>query len=95
MLSPACRRGTTRVASCRSLGSWSFRATDMRRSADLLSAWFPDLPDAAAEAIFLDGPRLHLSASTLRARAAAGRSLRYLVPDAVCAHIEDHALYRA
>ena len=64
-------------------------------SADLLRAWFPDLPDAAAEGIFLDGPRLRLSASTLRARAAAGRSLRYLVPDAVRAHIEDHALYRA
>jgi nicotinate-nucleotide adenylyltransferase len=63
-------------------------------SAASLSAWFPDLPDAATEAIFLDGPRLHLSASTLRARAAAGRSLRYLVPDAVRAHIEDHALYR-
>ena len=29
------------------------------------------------------------------ARAAAGRSLRYLVPDAVAAYIGDHALYRA
>ncbi len=60
-----------------------------------LAAWFPDLPDAASRAIFLDGPRLHLSASALRERVAAGRSLRYLVPDAVRAHIEDHALYRA
>jgi nicotinate-nucleotide adenylyltransferase len=64
-------------------------------SAASLTAWFPDLPDAATAAIFLDGPRIHLSASTLRARAATGRSLRYLVPDAVRAHIEDHALYRA
>jgi nicotinate-nucleotide adenylyltransferase len=63
-------------------------------SAGSLTAWFPDLPDAATSAIFLDAPRLDLSASTLRARAAAGRSLRYLVPDAVRAHIEDHALYR-
>jgi nicotinate-nucleotide adenylyltransferase len=60
-----------------------------------LSAWFPDLPEAATRAVFLDGPRLHLSASALRRRVAAGRSIRYLVPDAVRAHIEDHALYRA
>ena len=48
----------------------------------------------AERVVFLDGPRLRLSASDLRERAAAGRSLRYLVPDAVAAHIEDHGLYR-
>jgi nicotinate-nucleotide adenylyltransferase len=42
----------------------------------------------------LEGPRIRLSASELRARAAAGRSLRYLVPDAVAAYIDDHGLYR-
>jgi nicotinate-nucleotide adenylyltransferase len=52
---------------------------------------FPDLVDRV---IFLDGPRIRLSASELRERAAAGRSLRYLVPDAVAAYIDDHALYR-
>jgi nicotinate-nucleotide adenylyltransferase len=52
------------------------------------------LPDLADRAIFLDGPRLRLSASELRARAAAGRSLRYLVPDAVAAYIGDHGLYQ-
>jgi nicotinate-nucleotide adenylyltransferase len=52
------------------------------------------LPDLAGRAIFLDGPRLRLSASELRGRAAAGRSLRYLVPDAVAAYIGDHGLYR-
>jgi len=52
------------------------------------------LPDLADRATFLDSPRLRLSASDLRARAAAGRSLRYLVPDAVAAYIGDHALYR-
>ncbi len=41
------------------------------------------LPDFADRATFLDGPRLRLSASDLRARVAAGRSMRYLVPDAV------------
>lgn len=58
---------------------------------DFLAAHFPDL---AHRAIFLDGPRIRLSASGLRDRAAAGRSLRYLVPDAVAAYIGDHDLYR-
>ena len=53
-----------------------------------------DFPGFEDRVVLLDGPRLRLSASDLRARAAAGRSLRYLVPDAVAAHIEDHALYR-
>jgi nicotinate-nucleotide adenylyltransferase len=48
----------------------------------------------ADRATFLDGPRLRMSASELRERAAAGRSLRYLVPDAVAAYIGDHGLYR-
>jgi len=52
------------------------------------------LPDLADRATFLDGPRLRVSASDLRSRAAAGRSLRYLVPDAVLAYIGDHGLYQ-
>jgi nicotinate-nucleotide adenylyltransferase len=44
---------------------------------------------------FLDSPRLKLSATEIRERVAAGRSIRYLVPDAVIRYIEDHALYRA
>jgi nicotinate-nucleotide adenylyltransferase len=59
---------------------------------DFLARHFPDL---AHRAIFLDGPRIRLSASVLRDRAAAGRSLRYLVPDAVAAYIGDHGLYRS
>jgi nicotinate-nucleotide adenylyltransferase len=49
---------------------------------------------AAGRVTLLEGPRLRLSATELRGRAAAGRSLRYLVPDAVAAYIGDHALYR-
>jgi nicotinate-nucleotide adenylyltransferase len=52
------------------------------------------LLELADGATFLDGPRLRMSASELRDRAAVGRSLRYLVPDAVAAYIGDHALYR-
>jgi nicotinate-nucleotide adenylyltransferase len=52
-----------------------------------------DGPLAGARVAFLDGPRIRLSASEIRERAAAGRSIRYLVPDAVAAYIGDHSLY--
>ena len=64
---------------------------------------FPDLDEATVarlvpgtrpRVVILDGPRLRLSASAIRRRAAAGRSVRYLVPDAVATYIGDHALYR-
>ncbi len=42
---------------------------------------------------FLAGPLLPISGSVVRRRAAAGRSVRYLVPDAVAAYIADHQLY--
>jgi nicotinate-nucleotide adenylyltransferase len=58
---------------------------------DFMAEHFPDL---AERVVFLDGPRMRLSASELRSRAAAGRTLRYLVPDAVAAYIDHHALYR-
>lgn len=43
----------------------------------------------------LEGPRLGLSSTSVRARVAAGRSIRYLVPPAVARYIDDHGLYRA
>lgn len=43
---------------------------------------------------WLSNPALDLASSTLRARAAAGRSLRHLVPDAVARYVERHGLYR-
>ena len=51
------------------------------------------LPDLADRVAYLDGPRIRLSASELRQRVATGRTLRYLVPDAVAAYIGDHGLY--
>jgi nicotinate-nucleotide adenylyltransferase len=42
----------------------------------------------------LDNPELALSSSQVRACVAAGRSVRYLVPDAVAAYIARHRLYR-
>ena len=52
---------------------------------------FPGFEDRVS---FLESPRLKLSATEIRERVAAGRSIRYLVPDAVIRYIEDHALYR-
>ena len=42
---------------------------------------------------FLPGPRLPISGSVIRRRVAAGRSIRYLVPDAVARYIAQHRLY--
>ena len=60
-------------------------------TAAFMDTEFPEFKDRVT---YLDGPRMRLSASELRTRAAAGRTLRYLVPDAVAAYIDDHALYR-
>jgi nicotinate-nucleotide adenylyltransferase len=51
-------------------------------------------PDLAPHVDVVDGPALDLSSTELRARIGAGRSVRYLVPDAVRAYIDDRALYR-
>jgi nicotinate-nucleotide adenylyltransferase len=52
------------------------------------------LPGLGARAVWFDMPRLDISATDLRRRAAKGRSLRYLVPPAVEAYIAQHGLYR-
>ncbi|MBI2300577.1 MAG: nicotinate (nicotinamide) nucleotide adenylyltransferase [Armatimonadetes bacterium] len=39
-------------------------------------------------------PRLEIASSDVRAEVAAGRSIRYLVPDTVAAYIAKHRLYR-
>ncbi len=58
------------------------------------SAWFTArFPDRGDRVRFLSGPLLPISGSVVRRRAAAGRSVRYLVPDAVAAYIAQHSLY--
>jgi nicotinate-nucleotide adenylyltransferase len=58
-------------------------------------SWLEEhFPGVEARIVELDAPRLRLSATDIRARVAAGRSIRYLVPDAVIDYIEDHDLYR-
>jgi nicotinate-nucleotide adenylyltransferase len=51
------------------------------------------LAGAAERVRFFDMPRLDVSSSLLRRRAAAGLPLRYLVPDAVAAYVEREGLY--
>ena len=69
------------------------------RLATLVVAERPGAPsapnDGSSSLLVFDAPRLDISARELRARAARGRSLRYLVPDPVWRHIEARGLYRA
>lgn len=51
-------------------------------------------PGRESRVRFLPGPLLPISGSVVRRRVAAGRSVRYLVPDAVARYIADHHLYR-
>lgn len=52
------------------------------------------LHETAAGAIFVaDMPALEISATDIRRRCAEGRSIRYLVPDAVAHHIQTNQTY--
>ena len=53
------------------------------------------LAGAAERVRFFDMPRIDVSSSLIRRRVAAGRPVRYLVPDAVAGYIEREALYRS
>ena len=44
---------------------------------------------------FFDMPRLDISSSLIRRRVAAGRSIRYYVPDPVASYIAEAGLYRS
>jgi nicotinate-nucleotide adenylyltransferase len=49
--------------------------------------------DVSDRLTFFDMPRMDISSSEVRRRVAAGRTIRYLVPDAVADHIAEHGLY--
>jgi nicotinate-nucleotide adenylyltransferase len=51
------------------------------------------LPGASRRIEVILTPGVAISASELRARVAAGRPIRYLVPDAVADYIHEHGLY--
>jgi nicotinate-nucleotide adenylyltransferase len=44
---------------------------------------------------FFDMPRIDISSSLVRERAASGRSIRYLVPDEVAEYVQSRGLYGA
>jgi nicotinate-nucleotide adenylyltransferase len=52
------------------------------------------LPGAAERLRFFDMPRIDISSTMVRRRAAAGEPIRYLVPDRVAELIESRGLYR-
>jgi nicotinate-nucleotide adenylyltransferase len=63
-----------------------------RRPGDLLEA--TGLPDWLARRVtFIDAPMIELSSTEIRAMLRAGRTARYLIPDAVRAYIAQHGLY--
>jgi nicotinate-nucleotide adenylyltransferase len=51
-------------------------------------------PGQADRIVILEGPRIAISSTEVRARVAAGRSVRDLVPSAVARYIADHGLYQ-
>jgi nicotinate-nucleotide adenylyltransferase len=53
------------------------------------------IPAVTGKVVVLPAPQLDISASALRERTASGLPIRYLVPDAVCAYIDERGLYRA
>jgi nicotinate-nucleotide adenylyltransferase len=66
----------------------------IRALATIVLAARPGAPNAPKGVRMLDSPLLDISSRDLRARAARGRSLRYLVPEAALRYIEEHDLYR-
>jgi nicotinate-nucleotide adenylyltransferase len=68
------------------------RSGALRR--DILERLTDEYGDDVAERLtFFDMPRMDISSSEIRRRVAAGRTIRYLVPDAVADEIERRGLY--
>lgn len=66
----------------------------IRKLATIVLAARPGAPNAPAGVRMLDTPLMDISSRELRSRAARGRSLRYLVPEAALRYIEENRLYR-
>jgi nicotinate-nucleotide adenylyltransferase len=82
--------GGASVASKRAGSRRLERGAARRVGRGLGAARFPGL---RRRVVWLDGPRLELSSSQIRARVRAGRSVRYLVPERVAGYLARHRLY--
>jgi nicotinate-nucleotide adenylyltransferase len=54
-----------------------------------------EVPGLRRKIEVLHVPQIDISATALRQRVTAARSIRYLVPDAICDYIAEHHLYRS
>jgi nicotinate-nucleotide adenylyltransferase len=59
-----------------------------------LDALEAQLPGLRARSLRIDGPQLEIASSELRARIAAGRPVRYQIPEPARAYIAANGLYR-
>ena len=81
------------------IASWH-RSAGLQKMVEVAVAPRPGTDPGSVEAAmisrvnWLDVPPLDVSGTDLRRRAAAGRSLRFLVPEGVWSYIETHGLYR-
>jgi nicotinate-nucleotide adenylyltransferase len=53
------------------------------------------MPGIAQRIVYMDEPFLSISATCIRQKAREGKSVRYIVPDAVGQYIAEHNLYKA
>lgn len=71
-------------------------ADEVARLAEIAVLTRPGAPEVSSPLVrhVVATPAIEISASDIRARCLAGKSIRYLVPDAVAAYIEREHLYR-
>lgn len=77
------------------LSSW-FEVEALPRLADVVAFARAGAPPVRHPLVrrTIEVPAVDVSATEIRARVRAGRSIRYLVPETVRAYIGEHALYR-
>jgi nicotinate-nucleotide adenylyltransferase len=71
-------------------------ADEVARLAEIAVLTRPGVPEVASAFVthFVATPAIEISASEIRARCQAGKSIRYLVPDAVADYITRNRLYQ-